>query len=62
MILEGMATGVTVAQLTDDHAAKLSALLLDMEQETSREDGAQFLLIHWLVSSHARRAFRGRLS
>jgi DNA-binding GntR family transcriptional regulator len=46
MILEGMATRAAVARLTDDHVAKLSALVLEMEQETSREDYAKLLLIN----------------
>ena len=46
MILEGMATRAAVARLTDDHVAKLSALLLEMEQETSREDYAKLLLLN----------------
>jgi len=46
MILEGMATRAAVARLTDDHVAKLSALVLEMEQETCREDYAKLLLIN----------------
>jgi DNA-binding GntR family transcriptional regulator len=46
MLLEGMATRAAVARLTDDHVAKLSALHLEMEQETSREDYAKLLLIN----------------
>jgi hypothetical protein len=41
-----MATRAAVARLTDDHVAKLSALVLEMEQETSREDYAKLLLIN----------------
>ena len=46
MLLEGMATRAAVARLTDDHVAKLSALVLEMEQETSREDYAKLLLLN----------------